>query len=183
MDYYPYRYGVNTEKIGRFTFRDDGCMGFMKFEDKEGKVMKKVPYLSYWFGTHSFFANPRCSVCIDPYSEDHIGTNSIISRTDIWDKLLHQCCYEGYVTLNEIAIDILTKSQSYTRSFKKGTGVKTNMKLRKMMGRKNPEYDYRYDGGVGIMNLISEMGKGVMRVIGSHRSLWWIIKLLDRNKD
>ena len=199
LDYYPYRYNVNPDKIGRFTFRDDGCMGFMKFEDKDGKVMKKVPYLSFWFGTHSFFANPRCSLCIDqlgeladvsfgdihipPYSDDHIGTNSMITRSDYWDKLLHQCCKEGFVTLEEIAIEKLTKSQSFTRSFKKGAGVKTNMQLRKMVGKKNPEYDYRYYGGVSIKNLISEIGKGVMRMIGSHRSLWWVIKMLDRNKD
>lgn len=199
LDYYPYRYGVDKDKIGRFAFRDDGCMGFMKFEDKDGNVMKKVPYLSFWFGTHSFFANSRCSVCIDqlgeladisfgdihipPYSDDHIGTNSMITRSASWDKLLRQCCEEGFVTLEEILVETLTRSQIYTKTFKKGAGVKTNMMLRKMTGHSNPTYDYEYKGSVGLKNAISESAKAVMRAIGKHRGLWWIIKKLDRNKD
>lgn len=199
LDYYPIRYKVNPQEIGRFAFRDDGCMGFMKFEDKEGKVIKKVPYMSFWFGTHSFFANSRCSVCIDqlgeladisfgdihipPYSDDHIGTNSIISRSTHWDKLLHQCREEGFVTMEEITVETLTRSQVYTKVFKKGAGVKTNMLLRKMTGRSNPSYDYGYQGRVDLKNIVGETAKAVMRAIGKHRRLWWIIKTLDRNKD
>jgi len=199
IDYYPYRYGVEKNKIGRFTFRDDGCMGFMKFEDKDGKVIKKVPYMSFWFGTHSFFANSRCSVCIDqlgeladisfgdihipPYSEDHIGTNSIITRSIKWDGLLRLCCKESFVTLDEIAVDVLTSSQIYTKIFKKGAGVKTNMWLRKLCGCANPLYDYQYEGRIGFKNIISELSKAFMRFVGHHRSLWWLIKIMDRNKD
>lgn len=197
--YYPYRYCVNPEEIGRFTFRDDGCMGFMKFEDKDGNEMKKVPYLSFWFGTHSFFANSRCSVCIDqlgeladisfgdihipPYSDDHIGTNSMITRSARWDELLHQCCEEGFVTLEEIPVETLTRSQIYTKIFKKGAGVKTNMMLRKMTGHTTPTYDYEYKGCVGLKNVVNESAKAMMRAIGKHRGLWWIIKKLDRYKD
>lgn len=199
IDYYPYRYGVDKNKISRFAFRDDGCMGFMKFEDKDGNVIKKVPYMSFWFGTHSFFANSRCSVCIDqlgeladisfgdihipPYSEDHIGTNSIITRSTIWDGLLCQCSKEGFVTLDEISVDVLTKSQIYTKRFKKGAGVKTNMWLRQMCGLANPLYDYQYEGKIGLKNIISELSKALMRTIGHHHLLWWIIKTMDRNKD
>ena len=199
LDYYPIRYKVNPQEIGRFAFRDDGCMGFMKFEDKQGKVMKKVPYLSFWFGTHSFFANPRCSVCIDqlgeladisfgdihvePYSDDNIGTNSLIVRSAKWGALLEQCTEEGYVALEDVDHELLVKSQSYTRFFKKGAGVKTNMMLRKLYGKKNPEYDYQYAGGIGVKNVISELGKCVMRAVGRHRSLWWVVRMLDRNKD
>ena len=199
INYYPYRYGVDKNKIGRFAFRDDGCMGFMKFEDKNGNVIKKIPYLSYWFGTHSFFSNSRCSVCIDqlgeladisfgdihvpPYSEDHIGTNSIITRSTKWDKLLRLCSREGFVTLDEIAVDVLTKSQIYTKIFKKGAGVKTNLWLRKLCGRPNPLYDYQYEGKIGFKDIIAELSKALMRFVGHHRLLWWLIKIMDRNKD
>ena len=199
LDYYPYRYGVNTEKIGRFTFRDDGCMGFMKFEDKEGKVMKKVPYLSFWFGTHSFFANPRCSVCIDqlgeladisfgdihikPYSRDTIGTNSIITRSEYWDEQLKKCKDDGFVTLEEVSVETLVRSQIYTKIFKKGVGVKTNMLLRSLVGKTNPLYDYTFSGRISVKNILGELAKACMRKIGRHRNLWWIIRMMDRNKD
>ena len=114
----------------------------MKFEDKNGNVLKKIPYLSYWFGTHSFFANPRCSLCIDhlgeladisfgdihirPYSEDLIGTNSIIARTEKWDSLLKECYKDGLIFLDRIPIETLVSSQVYTRSFKKGAVAKNS---------------------------------------------------------
>ena len=49
IDYYLKRYKINTSEIGRFAFRDDGCMGYMKFENKHGEVMRKIPYESYSF--------------------------------------------------------------------------------------------------------------------------------------
>lgn len=197
--YYPQRYHVLRNQIARFSFREDGCMGFMKFEDKEGNVLKKIPYLSYWFGTHSFFANPRCSLCIDqlgeladvsfgdihikPYSEDLIGTNSIITRSEKWDSLLKQCCKDGLISLDRIPIETLVSSQVYTRSFKKGAGVKANMMLRKIVGKDNPVYDYHYDGPVPLKCYMAEVIKAVMRFIGRYPYLWWIIRMLDRNKD
>lgn len=197
--YYPKRYSVPLDRIASFSFRDDGCMGFMKFNDKEGNVLKKIPYLSYWFGTHSFFSNPRCSLCIDqlgeladisfgdihikPYSDDLIGTNSIITRSEKWDVLLKRCNDEGFVSLNEIDIDTLVSSQTYTRIFKKGAGVKTNMMIRNILGKKNPVYDYSYKGKVSFKNIASELTKSMMRTIGRFPQLWWIIRFLDNNKD
>lgn len=197
LDYYPIRYKVDKNKVGSFSFRDDGCMGFMKFSDKQGNVLKKIPYLSYWFGTHSFFANPRCSLCIDqlgeladisfgdihiePYSQDKIGTNSIITRSTYWDKVLNNCMQDGFVELNEIPIRILVESQGYVKQFKKGAGVKANFILRRLLGKSTPIYDYSYSGPVGIKCLIIELCKSVMREIGTHKSLWPAIKMLDRN--
>ena len=199
IPYYVKRYRIPSNQISRFSFRDDGCMGFMKFEEGNGEVIKKVPYLSYWFGTHSFFANPRCSLCIDqlgeladisfgdihikPYSDDLIGTNSIITRSGKWDALLRQCKEEWCVTLTEIAMETLCSSQVYTRIFKKGAGVKTNMLLRKVMGKHNPTYDYNYGGKVGMKNILSETAKALMRSIGRRPCLWWIVRMMDRNKD
>ena len=199
IEYYPWRYKVNPNDVGRFTFRDDGCMGYMKFSDKAGCDIKKVPYLSFWFGTHSFFTNTRCTLCIDqlgeladisfgdihikPYSDDTIGINSLITRSKYWEKLLLECKCDGYVYLDEIPLDTLIRSQGYTQFYKKGAGVKTNFLLRKMVGKKNPEYDYNYKGKIGLMNVISEISKAIMRVVGKYRSLWFIVKLLDRNRE
>lgn len=54
IDYYLYRYNVNRKEVSYFSFRDDGCLGYMKIADKKGVVIKKVPYIKYWHGTHSF---------------------------------------------------------------------------------------------------------------------------------
>ena len=199
LDYYPIRYKVDSDSIGRFAFRDEGCMGYMKFEDKKGNTVKKVPYLSFWFGTHSFFSNHRCSVCIDqlgevadisfgdihikPYSEDRIGTNSIITRSKKWDDLLKLCRDEGFITLDEISIDTLTSSQIYAKTFKKGAGVKTNMQLRRIIGKVNPTYDYTYTGNLTCKDIICEICKAIMRSIGKRRKLWWIIIMLDKKQD
>ena len=196
LDYYLYRYKINKLQVGRFTFRDDGCMGYMKFTDKEGRDLKKIPYLKFWFGTHSFFVNSRCSLCIDqvgeladisfgdihipPFSDDKIGTNSLITRSSYWDNILNNCQKEKVITLEEVPINTLIKSQEYVKKFKKGVGVKTNFKLRKLIGKPNPIYDYCYSGKIGINNFITECSKAIMRIIGRHKKLWIIVKLFDK---
>jgi coenzyme F420 hydrogenase subunit beta len=197
LNYYPWRYDINPTDVGRFSFRDDGCMGYMKFSDKGGNEIKKIPYLSFWFGTRSFFVNHRCLLCIDqlgeladisfgdihiePFLEDKVGTNSLITRSVYWEKMLHECKQDGYITLEEIPIETLVKSQTYTIIFKKGAGVKTNFMLRKMIGKKNPVYDdYQNKERIMFKNIIAEMSKVLMRVIGRHQSMWFIIRLLDR---
>lgn len=198
MEYYPWRYKVNKNNVERFSFRDDGCMGYMKFTGKNNDVLRKIPYMDFWFGTHSFFANPRCSLCIDqlgeladlsfgdihiePYSKDTIGTNSIIVRSNQWMKQLVTCYNEGYVNIETIPIETLISSQEYARTFKKGAGVKTNFFLRRILGKKNPDYGYDYAGTIGLYDITCEVCKCVMRAIGKHRSLWFLVKILDRNK-
>lgn len=195
LEYYPWRYKIDKEKVGRFAFRDDGCMGFMKFTDKQGTEMKKIPYISFWYGTHSFFANPRCSLCIDqlgeladisfgdihiePYSQDTIGTNSIITRTNHWNNILKCCKDEGFVTLDEIPIGTIVKSQGYTKSFKKGAGVQTNIAIRHIINRKSPAYDTVNKCNLKAKVVVTELVKALQRGIGRRRSMWWLIMLLD----
>ena len=199
LDYYPMRYKVKKANVGRFAFRDDGCMGYMKFEDRNGKVIKKVSYMSFWHGSHSFFVNSRCALCIDqlgeladvsfgdihipPYSDDLIGTNSILVRSSFWKSLLEKCESDNAVFLKELPIEDLTRSQIYCKTYKKGNGVKTNMLLRKIVGKTNPDYDFISSIPVSVKSIISELLKIVMRAIGRNRSLWFIVRMLDRNKD
>ena len=198
MDYYPQRYQLDIAKIGRFAFRDDGCLGYMKFEDKQGNVLKKIPYKSFWYGTHSFFTNPRCLMCIDqlgeladisfgdihikPYSDDEIGTNSIISRSAYWDEMLNQCKKENAISLDIITIETLIKSQHYAKKYKKGSGAKAYMNIRRMLGKSIPAYDYQYKGFVSIKDYLSAISKMLMYTIGKKRFFWWLIKRLDRTK-
>ena len=157
--------------------------------------MKKIPYISFWYGTHSFFANPRCSLCIDqlgeladisfgdihiePYSQDTIGTNSIITRTNHWNNILKCCKDEGFVTLDEIPIGTIVKSQGYTKSFKKGAGVQTNIAIRHIINRKSPAYDTVNKCNLKAKVVVTELVKALQRGIGRRRSMWWLIMLLD----
>lgn len=199
IDYYSYRYNINPLSVKEFSFRDDGCMGFMKYTDHDNKTIKKIPYKSYWFGTHSFFVNNRCTLCIDqlgeladisfgdihiePYKNDTIGTNSIITRSNYWNSLLLKCYHDDFINLNNIDIESLIDSQTYVKIYKKGAGVRTKFLIRRLLCKINPEYDYRFTDNIKIKYIISELIKASMRVIGRYRFLWFIIKFLDRNKD
>lgn len=198
MEYYLKRYHIDPTQVGRFVFRDDGCMGYMKFENKQGEVMKKIPYKSFWLGTHSFFINPRCLSCIDqlgdladisfgdihiePYSEDAIGTNSILTRSNYWDCLLRKCKEDGAISMDEIPMETLLRSQTYVQNHKKGAGAKAYMNLCKMFGKSIPLYDYEYKEHVYIKHYMSALSKMLMYFVGKNTSLWWIVGLLDRTK-
>lgn len=196
MDYYPQRYHIDVNEVSRFAFRDDGCLGYMKFENKQGAVIKRIPYKSFWFGTHSFFTNPRCLMCIDqfgeladisfgdihikPYSDDTIGTNSVITRSSYWDGLLAKCKAEEAISLDVIPIETLVCSQVYAKTYKKGAGVKAYMNLRKLFGKSTPSYDYDYTKHVSVKHYLNAIGKIVMYAVGKRKKFWWIVKLLDR---
>lgn len=199
MEYYPQRYQINKSEVGRFAFRDDGCLGYMKFENKQGNVIKRIPYKSFWFGTHSFFTNPRCLMCIDqlgeladisfgdihikPYSDDIIGTNSIVVRSSYWDVLLGQCMKEGAITFDEIPVETLVRSQVYAKAYKKGAGVKAYMHLQKMFGKSVPSYDFINEKRVSLTHYLSAMNKMLMYVIGKKNNLWWIVRLFDKYRN
>ena len=196
MDYYLWRYGLKREDIGRFSFRDDGCLGYMKVEDKSGLLIKKVKYEKYWHGTHSFFINSRCALCIDhfgeladvsfgdihikPYSEDKIGINSVITRNQFWDDLLMGCVECGAIFMEKVPVEDIIKSQPYSKIRKKGAGVKCLMQIRKKIGKVNPVYDYSNTGAVSVKTYIIEIANSFMRKAGSHRVFWPIIRLFDK---
>ena len=198
IPYYLQHYKIDARNIGRFAFRDDGCMGFMKFEDKQGKTLKTIPYKDYWFGTHSFFTNPRCLMCIDqlgeladisfgdihikPYSDDTIGTNSIIARSSYWDNLICECKEEKVITLDEIPVETLVRSQVYVKLFKKGGGGKAYLNIKKFLGKAVPSYDFAYIGRVSIKNYILAICQMLMYEIGKRKSLWWVVRLLNKSK-
>lgn len=197
MDYYLEKYQINRSKVGYFSFRDDGCLGFMKFVDRDGNVMKKIPYLSFWFGTHSFFQNRRCLLCADhygeladisfgdiniaPYNEDKVGISSLVVRNPYWLDLLRNASSDGVISINECPIDDINKSQRYAKIHKKGAGIQSFFNVRKLLGKENPKYDIVFEGKPSIMNYIGVFMKYLMLQIGSQRNLWFIIKWLDHS--
>lgn len=196
IDYYAYRYRICKEKIKEFSFRDDGCMGFMKYTNYDNKVVAKIPYQKYWNGTKSFFMNDRCALCtdhfaeladvsfgdihIEPYSQDKIGVNSIITRCEYWNTLLKKCASDKYLNLDTISIDLLISSQIYSKVYKKGAGLAAEFKLRKTLGFSIPFYDTSIEVKPRFSHYLKNIFRAIMRRIGNYRILWPLIKLIDR---
>lgn len=197
ISYYLSHYKIKKEDVGYFSFRDDGCMGYMKYCDKNGHVLKRIPYVSFWYGSHSFFQNRRCTLCIDhfgdlsdisfgdinipPYNEDKIGISSLVCRTQFWKDMLEECSREWVITLNRCPIEDVVKSQGFSKSFKKGKGVKSFLNFRSILGLKNPKYDVILDGSPSFMDYIAVIVKYLMFFIGHHKKLWNIIHVLDNS--
>lgn len=198
QSYLLYRYKVKTDSIRSFSYRDNGCLGSMIFKDGNGKILKSVPYPDYWIGMRGFFNVPRCSLCIDHYGElssvsfgdlhvgefikDKIGISSIISRSPYWTGLLKMAVEEGYLKLDVLDADVLKSSQQYAVRQKKGIGVASAFKLRAILKHKNPQYNVSLISNYTLVGLLKELLKYTMQFIGRHRQLWFIIRLLDRQK-
>lgn len=198
QDYLLYRYKIEKKTVHSFAYRDNGCLGSMVFKDKNEKIIKAIPYPDYWIGMKGFFNVPRCSLCIDHYGElssvsfgdlhvdkfkdDKIGISSIISRSKYWSELLNDAVSNKYLKLETLPIETLKSSQQYSTKQKKGVGVASAFKLRSLFKLKNPEYNLPFICNYTIQGLLKEFLKITMRYIGHYRNLWFIIKILDKNK-
>ena len=192
QDFLLYRYGVKREDVAHFAYRDNGCLGSMVFEDKNGRILRSVPYQTFWIGMRGFFNVPRCSTCIDHYGEvadicfgdihigeyinDHIGVNSLVSRSSEWTVLLKEAVESGYLHLDEIPYSVVVESQGYAMRQKKGAGVTAAFKLRRIFGKKNPVYDQPFVvPQVGMKEVVKVGVKCCMRWMGHQRWLWPLI--------
>lgn len=188
------KYGIDKACLQHFAYRDDGCMGYLKAVSKNNQIIK-VPYLEYWHSMRGFFTPYRCTLCIDHfgeladisfgdihvgiYAEDKIGVNSLITRSELWDNLLQQAQKDGYVTLDTISTDLVNKSQIYAKIYKKGPGVKTALAIRKIIGKKIPEYDISINAKINVKYLIRYVVHVFQRFIGKYKGLWFLIDYLD----
>lgn len=178
--------------MAKFAYRDNGCLGEMVFEDKDGRILKTVPYQKFWIGMRGFFNVPRCATCIDHFGElgdvcfgdihigeyinDHVGVNSLISRSSEWTRILKNAVNDGYLHLDEISYGLVKESQGYAMRQKKGSGVSAAFKLRKLLGMKNPEYDEPFVvPRVGLKDISKAAMKCGMRWMGRQNWLWPII--------
>jgi len=196
-DYYCYRYGVDYNDIKSFAYRDDGCMGYMKFV-MNNETTKKIPYVHFWLGSHSFFINKRCLVCNDhfaeladvsfgdinvsPYNEDKIGINSLVVRSPYWNETLLFAAREGYLHLEHLSIDELIRCQGYAKRHKKGRGIAAERKLRSLFGWENPIHDEEIERP-SVKDLIKQMAAWAMIMVGKHRICWPLVKAMDRYKE
>lgn len=194
--YLLWRYGICEKDVASFSYRDNGCLGSMYFRDGRGSpLIKPIPYLDYYSKLRSFFSIPRCFICPEFFGEladigfgdlnnggeddDPIGINTLITRSIKWDDLLKQCANEGKLWLEEIDENIMIGANRYC-FFKKGDGLVAARNIRKWFGRQNPQYDNYWNIKPGIMAYVGCVATSFMRLIGRHKILWPIIRVLEK---
>ena len=149
-------------------------------------------FQSYYIPLKSFFIPRRCLFCIDhygelgdicfgdihidPYKQDTIGVNSLIVRQLVWLELLMEAKDEGYITLNEIPVETLNRSQMMAYK-KKGRNARF-IALNKMLGRKVPVYDEVLPKYASIKTALDYTQNRIQQFLGKHKSLWWLVKII-----
>lgn len=197
--YLLYRYSVDKKQLSSFAYRDNGCLGSMYFRNGDGNnIVNPIYYLDYYLGMRAFFSVPRCSQCNDFFGEladvsfgdlnrgreddDPIGINSIVARSNNWDNILHQCQKDGALTLEPLDEDSMIQAQSYCKATKKGVGFYAQRKWNMFWKKAVPEYDNLLQIEPPKSAYLKIMATSVMRFVGKHPSLWFVIKKLDKNK-
>ena len=198
QDYILQRYKINYSNILTFSYRDEGCMGSMIIKDNNGKIVKQVEYLSYYLPLRGFFNLSRCALCIDhygeladisfgdlhvgKYKENRIGISSLITRNYYWNCLINEAVQDGVISIENIDPQLLKSAQQYVYKHKKGPGIVAAFFVRKCFGLRVPKYDSTFTSPLKFKFIIRELVNYTCRFIGRHQFLWFIIKVLDRNK-
>ena len=195
-DYLLSFYKVNQKDITYFAFRDKGCLGHLTIEEKGDKELL-IPYTQYYGPIlRSFFKPHRCLMCIDhygeladvcfgdihiePYSDDHIGISSWITRTDYWESMFQMASEEGYIKMDQVDEETLNRSQK-AMLFPKKRRARAVMKMDRLVGRDNPKYDKVLEKP-RLKDYVTEILCMFQQFIGHRKSLWFIINNLNRNK-
>lgn len=145
--------GINRNALTYFAYRDNGCLGNMVARG-EG-IQHEERFQNYYHPLRSFFVPNRCTMCIDhygeladvcfgdihiaPYITDKIGVNSIIVRNPKMLQWLLEAQKAGSITLDEISVETVNKSQVMARIKKERNS--TFIRINKILGFKTPQYD------------------------------------------
>lgn len=183
---------IKREELTYFAYRDEGCLGSMVAKLYKKDEVYKERFQNYYHPLRSFFIPKRCLFCIDhyarladisfgdihmkPYSEDKIGINSIVARSPQMVDLLMQAQADGAITLNELSVEVLNKSQGMAR--RKHARVGAFMKVAKLFGNEVPQYDMALPINNIVKNGADYIQTRIQQFIGSHKSLWPLIKIL-----
>lgn len=194
QDYLLKHYSVNKQDISYFAFRDNGCLGNMTIETKKGNMVS-IPYNRFYGPVlRSFFKPHRCLTCIDhygeladvcfgdihikPYSDDHIGISSWITRLEYWEQLFADAAKEGYIKMDDVDADTLNRSQA-TMLYPKKRKARAVMSMDRLIGRAIPKYDKPLERP-GLKDYIAEVACLCQQFVGRRKSLWFIIDLKFR---
>ena len=207
QDYLLQKYSVDRRSISYFAYRDNGCLGNMVVQQgrefpshttkKSTKSMISIPYTHYYGALRSFFKPRRCLTCVDhygeladicfgdihikPYSDDMVGTSSCIVRNDYWNIQMYKAVKDGYITLVPIDAHTLNESQK-EMLYPKMRKAQALMNLDKtILRRQVVVYDKELDKP-SVKDYVSVIVTNAQRFIGRHRSLWFLIKWLNKNR-
>jgi len=180
---------IDPGKLTYFAYRDKGCLGKMVAQG-EG-IDHEERFQDFYQPLRSFFVPHRCCLCIDhygelgdvsfgdihidPYIADTIGVNSLVVRTRQCLDWLTQAKAEGVITLDEIPVSLVNKGQIMAR-VKKGRNA-AFVRFDRKRGKKVPVYDDLPHNGKTGKWLVSYLHTGAQRFIGSHKWMWWAIRL------
>ena len=199
QDYIFKHYNVVKENIKNFQYRDNGCLGYLIIDTKDASSEKhvKVPFTTFYGSLlRSFFKPHRCLSCIDhygelgdicfgdihikPYSEDKIGISSWITRSKYWEDLFQKAANEGYIRMDDLDAHTLNESQKVMLYPKKRKAAAVVM-LDKLIGRKTPIYDKELEKPT-LKDYMAVSMCHAQRFIGRHKSLWWILEIINKSK-
>ena len=96
--------------------------------------------------------------------------------------MLIQCQREGHLWMETVDEETMINANGGCRSGKKGEGFYAQRKLRQFFGKAVPEYDNLLDIHPSKMAYLKALLTEATRFVGRHKSLWFIIKKLDKNK-
>lgn len=157
----------------------------------------KIPF-SHYYGPmlRSFFKPHRCLTCIDhygeladvcfgdihikPYSDDKIGINSWITRTEYWEKLFKNAVKDGYIKMNDLDVKTLNDSQA-AMLYPKKRRAKAIANIDKLLGRLMPQYDKSFEKP-NLKDYISEVICLAQQFVGRRTFLWFLIDLINKGK-
>lgn len=190
-------YDIHKEKLEYFAYRDEGCLGsLIAKESGRNCSVKKHHYLSYFVPLRAIFEPNRCLTCIDyfseladvsfgdlhikPFSDDKIGTNSIIVRNPEFLEIIRNMQAENIISIKTLDKETLLEAQKSVY-LKKHRSI-VFMKINKLLFRKNPIYDCKIKPGNMLKGGLAYVHTHLQIFIGKHKSLWGIIKFIRKKE-
>lgn len=167
IDHICKTHSINRYQVSAFTFRDEGCMGVLKATYKDGSV-RRIPYSKYKAPLRSFYKPERCLSCIDhfanladisfgdisvlPYSNDKIGSNSVVVRSNDIDKIFNDALAQNRISAQKVDVSEIKRGQvilPYRESVFIGV-----QKLRLFFGRPVAKYDFEFNQNFSIKSVL-----------------------------
>jgi len=194
QEYLKIKYNFRENELSSFAYRDDGCLGNLKAEKKNGEVLK-VDYTKYYPMLRSFFKPKRCLTCIDHYGDladvcfgdihlgkyknDKVGISSLVVRNQKFENLFQEAVQKEFLSLSDVSSQELNESQRIMLDFKRKIS-KAFISVDKLFLQKTPKYDIKPDGRLSFKSLVKVIYIHLQRYIGAHRSLWFLINIINR---
>ncbi|WP_180144534.1 Coenzyme F420 hydrogenase/dehydrogenase, beta subunit C-terminal domain [Desulfoluna butyratoxydans] len=146
---------IKPGDVKKFTYRDNGCLGFMKI--LTDKKVISVPFIEYYESLRSYFKPRRCSFCVDHYGMladvsfgdihidpyfNEIGVNSVVVRSPAFHDYLVQAQRAESILLNAVKSTEVNRSQQMMLKNQK-ISAPFYFKFERFLGRKVPIYDLK----------------------------------------